>query len=338
MHLQSGHPSHDRRAVFDRRSAFSQRPDRSEGRLPHMAVRRHDRQPDGRSDVGGVPLLRPRQRGYPAGVERFGRSCSIPRHGGSGERPRRHPVTCRGARCRSCSVRRRLGRVGHTRRRRTHRRRSRWGSATPCRCAHHLVGQWPGCANDGTDRRCRLGAGNHAGHARHDDGGGHGGGAWPRPRVPRHSGGPGSAGRPTSGHRRPTASCHCHRDRRRANPADDPTTTTTTVAPPTTVPAPTTSTSTTLPPSTTTTSTTTTTLVTATTIETTVPPPPTVPEVVPVAEVLPPAPVPIVAAPLPRTGKGSDLISYLATSLVVAGIGIVGVAGRRPSRGVIYTR
>jgi LPXTG-motif cell wall-anchored protein len=42
--------------------------------------------------------------------------------------------------------------------------------------------------------------------------------------------------------------------------------------------------------------------------------------------VSPPAP------PLPRTGKGSDLISYLGTSLLVAGIGIVGVSSRRPSR------
>jgi hypothetical protein len=125
-------------------------------------------------------------------------------------------------------------------------------------------------------------------------------------------------------------------------PPTTTTTTTTTAAPTTTttvlVTTTSTSTSTTLPPATTSTSTTTTTLVATTTVETTVPPPSTVPELVPVAEVLPPATVPIVAAPLPRTGKGSDLISYLATSLVVAGIGIVGVAGRRPSRGVIYTR
>jgi LPXTG-motif cell wall-anchored protein len=50
--------------------------------------------------------------------------------------------------------------------------------------------------------------------------------------------------------------------------------------------------------------------------------------------VLPPVP----AAPLPRTGKASDVISYLATSLLVAGIGIVGVAGRKPTRASIYTR
>jgi hypothetical protein len=57
-----------------------------------------------------------------------------------------------------------------------------------------------------------------------------------------------------------------------------------------------------------------------------------------VVESLPPPPLPSPPAPLPRTGKGPDLISYLATALVVAGIGIVGVAGRRPPRGVIYTR
>jgi hypothetical protein len=47
---------------------------------------------------------------------------------------------------------------------------------------------------------------------------------------------------------------------------------------------------------------------------------------IPVVDVSPPAP------PLPRTGKGSDLISYLGTSMLVAGIGIVGVCSRRPSR------
>jgi hypothetical protein len=113
------------------------------------------------------------------------------------------------------------------------------------------------------------------------------------------------------------------------------TTTTSTTTPPTTstttVPSTTTSTSTTLPPPTTTTTT-----VAPTTIETTVPS--TEPEVVPVVESLPPPPLPSPPAPLPRTGKGPDLISYLATALVVAGIGIVGVAGRRPPRGVIYTR
>jgi hypothetical protein len=114
------------------------------------------------------------------------------------------------------------------------------------------------------------------------------------------------------------------------------TTTTPTTTPPTTstttVPSTTTSTSTTLPATTSTTSTT----VVPTTIETTVPS--TEPEVVPVVESLPPPPLPSPPAPLPRTGKGPDLISYLATALVVAGIGIVGVAGRRPPRGVIYTR
>ena len=51
-------------------------------------------------------------------------------------------------------------------------------------------------------------------------------------------------------------------------------------------------------------------------------------------EVLPPVPV----TALPHTGKGSNTISYLATALLVAGIGIVGVASRRPRRRVIYTR
>jgi LPXTG-motif cell wall-anchored protein len=49
--------------------------------------------------------------------------------------------------------------------------------------------------------------------------------------------------------------------------------------------------------------------------------------VAPIVEALPPVPIPDV--PLPRTGKASDLISYLGTSLLVAGVGIVGVAGRR---------
>lgn len=127
--------------------------------------------------------------------------------------------------------------------------------------------------------------------------------------------------------------------------------TTTTAAATTTAAETTTSTSTTLPPSTTTTASspatttssttsttsTTTTLPPTTIVETTTPPPPTIAAAVPVVEALPPAPVPVAALPLPRTGKGSDLVSYLATSLVVAGVGIVGVAGRR-SRGVIYTR
>ena len=135
-----------------------------------------------------------------------------------------------------------------------------------------------------------------------------------------------------------------------------PTTTTTTLPPPTTtttLPPDTTTTSTTLLPTTTSTTTTTlpppTTTSTSTTVPTettttippettttTVPPPPTTtatlpPETttttvpIPVVEVSPPTP------PLPRTGKGSDLISYLGTSLLVAGIGIVGVASRRPT-------
>ena len=54
--------------------------------------------------------------------------------------------------------------------------------------------------------------------------------------------------------------------------------------------------------------------------------------VAPILEVLPPVPAP--AVPLPRTGKASDLISYLGTSLLVAGIGIVGVASRRRSADV----
>jgi hypothetical protein len=101
-----------------------------------------------------------------------------------------------------------------------------------------------------------------------------------------------------------------------------PSTTTTTTTPTTTTSPETTSTSTstTLPP---------TTVESSTTLPET-----TIPAVAPVIEVLPPAP----ASPLPRTGKGSDLISYLGTSLLVAGIGIVGVASRRPSRRVIYTR
>ena len=58
-------------------------------------------------------------------------------------------------------------------------------------------------------------------------------------------------------------------------------------------------------------------------------------------EAVPPpseAPLPPPAAPLPKTGRGSDVVSYLATSLLVAGIGIVGVASRRARRRVIYTR
>jgi hypothetical protein len=123
-----------------------------------------------------------------------------------------------------------------------------------------------------------------------------------------------------------------------------PTTTTTTITtlPPTTttlLPETTTTTTiqattstfttTTLPPETTTTSTTlpptTTTSTTIAEVASTLPPDTTL---APIAEILPPVPGP----PLPRTGKGSELISYLGTSLVVAGIGVVGVASRRPNR------
>ena len=106
-----------------------------------------------------------------------------------------------------------------------------------------------------------------------------------------------------------------------------PTTTTTT----TTSTSTSTTTSTTLPP--TTTSTTTTTLpIPTSTMSTTL-------DSVAV-EVVPPAAPPDSppAPPLPKTGRGSDLISYLATALLVAGVGIVGVAGRRAPRRVIYTR
>ncbi|MEO8267276.1 MAG: hypothetical protein ABI706_17380 [Ilumatobacteraceae bacterium] len=116
-------------------------------------------------------------------------------------------------------------------------------------------------------------------------------------------------------------------------PPPTTTTTTTTTIPPTT----TTTTTTTAPPTTSTTSspptTSTTTLLPATTtapapaaVETTVLPETALPGIVPIVEVLPPPPP---AAPLPRTGAVSDLISYLGTSLLVAGIGMVGV-GRKP--------
>ena len=113
------------------------------------------------------------------------------------------------------------------------------------------------------------------------------------------------------------------------------TTTTTTLPPPTTLP-PTTTTTTTLPPTTTPTSTTTSTTSTTSapaaeaepTAPTTLPPDTTLPP-----ETTPPPPPPV---PLPRTGKGTDLISYLATTMLVAGIGVAGVASRR--REGIYTR
>jgi hypothetical protein len=122
------------------------------------------------------------------------------------------------------------------------------------------------------------------------------------------------------------------------------TTTTTTTLPPettTTLPPETTTTTTTLPPENTTTtlptesSTTTTTTLPPETTTTTVaatplPPDTTVPAF---AEVLTPVP----GAPLPRTGKPSDLLSYLGTSLLVAGIGVVGVASRRPRRGHLHS-
>jgi LPXTG-motif cell wall-anchored protein len=125
-------------------------------------------------------------------------------------------------------------------------------------------------------------------------------------------------------------------------PTTTSTTTTTTTIPPTTTTTTTSTTSTTLPPQTTTTTTTlppettttttapqpeiTTTLppeTTTTTIPATTLPPDTT--AAPFAEVL----TPVAGPPLPKTGKGSDLISYLGTSSVVAGIGIVGVASRR---------
>ncbi len=131
-------------------------------------------------------------------------------------------------------------------------------------------------------------------------------------------------------------------------PVSTTTTTTTTIPATTTTTIP--ATTTTIPPTTTTVPETTTTIpattIPATTIPTattttTLPPevtsPPdtttTAPAVVPPAEVLPPVPAPPPPSPpLPKTGSASDLVSYLGTSLLVAGIGIVGVASRRPSR------
>ncbi len=111
-----------------------------------------------------------------------------------------------------------------------------------------------------------------------------------------------------------------------------PTTTTTTTTPPTT-------TTTTTTPSTTTTSTTVppTTIVTTTIAEVVPPtmaPTTTLVTVAPIVETLPT--VPVADVPLPRTGKASDLISYLGTSLLVAGIGVVGVASRR-TNGACHT-
>jgi LPXTG-motif cell wall-anchored protein len=103
------------------------------------------------------------------------------------------------------------------------------------------------------------------------------------------------------------------------------------------VPIPTTTT-TMIPPETTTT----TTVPPETTTTTTIPPETTTtttPIVAPLTEVLPPVPVPVPAPgpPLPKTGKGSELISYLGTSMLVAGIGIVGVASRR-GRGLTVSK
>ena len=108
-----------------------------------------------------------------------------------------------------------------------------------------------------------------------------------------------------------------------------PPTTSTTTTPPTTTP-PTTTPPTTTPPTTTTSTTTTTTITIPPTTTTAPPPETTVPEFVPIIEVLPPPPL---AAPLPKTGAVSDLISYLGTSLLVGGVGLVGVGRQRP-RGV----
>jgi hypothetical protein len=110
-------------------------------------------------------------------------------------------------------------------------------------------------------------------------------------------------------------------------PTSTSTTTTTTTSPSTTstTAASTTSTSITIAPTT----------VATTTVADAVPQsvPPTIAPTTTLAPVAPlieeVSPVPSTSVPLPRTGKASDLISYLGTSLLVAGIGIVGVAGRR---------
>jgi hypothetical protein len=113
------------------------------------------------------------------------------------------------------------------------------------------------------------------------------------------------------------------------------TTTSTTATSTTTTSTPTTSTPTTSTPTTTTAPTVTTTpSAPAEVVPPTVLPETSLPADVPPVDVLPPVPV----TALPHTGKGSNAISYLATALLVAGIGIVGVASRRPRRRVIYTR
>jgi hypothetical protein len=119
-------------------------------------------------------------------------------------------------------------------------------------------------------------------------------------------------------------------------PAPTTTTSTTTTSTTTTLPPETTTSTTTLAPETTTTTTTTATL--APVVAEALPPaaPPETPPstAAPAVEVAPPPPAP----PLPNTGRGSALVTYLATSLLVAGIGVVGVASRRAPRRVIYTR
>jgi hypothetical protein len=121
-----------------------------------------------------------------------------------------------------------------------------------------------------------------------------------------------------------------------STPTSTTTSTPTSTTTSTTLPTTTSTTTTSLPPSTTTTSPIVTTIPTAAAevVPPTVLPETSLPVDVPVAEVLPP----VTVTALPHTGKGSDAISYLATTLLVAGIGVVGVASRRPRRRVIYTR
>ena len=119
-------------------------------------------------------------------------------------------------------------------------------------------------------------------------------------------------------------------------PTTTTTTTTTTKVPTTTTEVPTITTEATSTTATSTSTTTTTELPTPTT--------PTVVETVPTTAPLDTvAPVPVVAvqpprAPLPRTGKGSDGIAFLATGLLVGGVGLVGAVSRRPRKGAAYTR